>query len=51
MGRHRKYTTEEEKCQANRDKVMRHYWRNSEKIKKKNLKRYYENKRHLQDNQ
>lgn len=44
MGRKQKYITEEEKKQANRDKVMRHYWRNQEKIKEKNLKRYYEKK-------
>ncbi len=45
MGRKKKYNTEEERCQANRDKVMKHYWKNVEKIKKKNLKRYYENKK------
>ena len=45
MGRKLKYKTEEEKCQANRDKFMRHYWKNQEKIKKKNLKRYHENKK------
>ena len=44
MGRHKKYKTEEEKKQANRDKVMKHYWKNVEKIRKKNLKRYYDNK-------
>ena len=44
MGRHKKYNTEEEKQQANKDKYMRYYWRNVEKIKKKNLKRYYERK-------
>ena len=42
MGRKRKYNTEEEKLNANRKKSMRHYWKNSEKIKKKNLKRYHE---------
>ena len=50
MGRHKKYNTEEEKRQANRDKFMRHYWRNVKKIRKRNLKRYYENKRNIQDN-
>mgnify|MGYP007070556928 CR=1 FL=1 len=50
MGRHKKYITEEEKKQANRDKFMKHYWKNQEKIKKKNLERYYENKRNLQNN-
>ena len=42
MGRKRKYNTEEESRIANRDKSMRHYWKNREKIKKKNLKRYHE---------
>jgi hypothetical protein len=50
MGRKLKYKTEEEKRQANRDKFMRHYWKNQEKIKKKNLKRYHENKRNIQNN-
>ena len=45
MGRKRKYNTEEEKRQANRDKFMRHYWKNVKKIRKKNLKKYYENKK------
>ena len=49
MGRKLKYKTEEEKRQANRDKFMRHYWKNQEKIKKKNLKRYHENKRNIQN--
>ena len=44
MGRKLKYKTEEEKKQANRDKFMKHYWKNTEKIRKRNLKRYYENK-------
>ena len=43
MGRHKKYITEEEKINANRKKAMKHYWKNCEKIKKKNLKRYYDN--------
>jgi hypothetical protein len=50
MGRKKIYKTKEEKHQANKEKYMRYYWKNSDKIKKKNLKRYYENKRHLQDN-
>ena len=45
MGRKLKYKTEEEKKQANRDRVMKHYWKNQEEIKKKNLKRYYEGKK------
>ena len=51
MGRKRKYITEEEKQQANKDKYMRYYWKNCKKVKRKNLKRYYENKRNLQNNQ
>jgi len=50
MGRKRIYQTEEEQKQANRDKFMRHYWKNAKSIRKKNLKKYYENKRNLQDN-
>lgn len=44
MGRHKKYKTIEEKKQANRDSFMKHYWKNSEKIKVKNLKRYHDKK-------
>jgi hypothetical protein len=50
MGRKRKYNTEEEKLQANHDKYMRYYWRNQEKIKKKNLKRYYGKKQQKTNN-
>jgi hypothetical protein len=49
MGRKLKYKTKEEKLQANRDKYMRFYWRNVEKIKKEKLKIYYENKRHTKE--
>ena len=45
MGRKQKYFTKEEKIQANRDKFMRHYWKNADKIKKRNLKRYYATKK------
>ena len=45
MGRKKKYNTLEEQRQANRDKLMRYYWRNAKKIKKQNLERYYENQR------
>lgn len=51
MGRHRKYNTDEEKRQANREKYMRFYWRNAKKIRKQKLKEYYENKRNIQNNQ
>lgn len=35
---------------ANNEKFMRHYWKNAEKIRKKNLNRYYETKGNLQNN-
>lgn len=44
MGRKRKYFTNEEKIQANRNKFMRFYEKNKEIIKKKNLERYYAKK-------
>ena len=44
MGRKKKYITEEEKLQANRDKFMRYYWKNVDKIRKQNLKKYYDKK-------
>ena len=44
MGRKRKYFTEKEKIQANRDNFMRFYEKNKESIKKKNLERYYAKK-------
>lgn len=44
MGRKCKYFNEEEKRIANNEKAMQYYLRNREKIKKKNLKRYYDKK-------
>ena len=44
MGRYKKYNTDEEKRQSICHKSMRYYWKHKEKIKKRNLKRYYENK-------
>lgn len=44
MGRKRKYITNEEKLTANREKFMRHYEKNKEKIRKKNLERYHAKK-------
>ena len=43
MGRTRKYFTDAEKKQANRNAFMRYYERNKEAVKKKNLKRYCQN--------
>ena len=42
MGRHKKYKTKEEKRISINEKSMRYYWKNQEKIKEKNLKRYHE---------
>lgn len=39
MGRKRKYFTEEEKRVAANEKSMRYYWKNIDKIQKKNLKK------------
>jgi hypothetical protein len=45
MGRKLKYKTAEEKLIADREKAMRYYFNNQEVVKKKNLRRYYENKK------
>ena len=45
MGRNKKYKTSEEKLIADREKAMRYYFNNQEVIQKKNLRRYYENKK------
>jgi hypothetical protein len=50
MGRKQKYFTDEEKLKANRDKYMRYYWKNVKKIRKEKLRKYYENKRYIQNN-
>jgi len=47
MGRKKKYITSEEQKQAVNERAMRYYLRNKESIQKKNLRRYYENKRDL----
>ena len=44
MGRKLKYKTNEEKLNARKERQMRYYWKNQEKIKKKNLDRYYGSK-------
>jgi hypothetical protein len=51
MGRKRKYLTDGERLKARRERQMRYYWKNVKKQRKKSLKRYYENKRNLQNNQ
>ena len=40
MGRLKKYKTEEDRKEANRQKAKRYYWRNKEKIDAKNKERY-----------
>jgi len=45
MGRKKKYLTEEERLEAQRNDSMKYYKNNSEKIKMKNLKKYYERKK------
>jgi hypothetical protein len=42
MGRKQKYITEEEKDKALKERQMRYYWKNQEKINKKNKDRYHE---------
>lgn len=44
MGRKRKYTTDEEKATAARDRAMRYYWKNAKNVREKNLRRYYDRK-------
>ena len=44
MGRHKKYLTDEQKKQANREKVMRYYFRNKEKCDQKSRDRYWQKK-------
>ena len=40
MGRLKKYNTEEERKEANRQKAKRYYWKNKEKVDAKNKARY-----------
>ena len=42
MGRLQKYKTKEEQIIARRKRQMKYYWKNSIKLKKQALKRYYE---------
>jgi hypothetical protein len=44
MGRKLKYKTEKEQIEARKTRQMKYYELNKQKIKIKNLKRYYENK-------
>lgn len=51
MGRKRKYNTDEELLKAKHERQMRYYWKNVKQKRKEALKRYYENKRNIQNNQ
>lgn len=44
MGRKLKYKTKEEKRKANNIDAMKYYWKNVDTIRKRNLKKYYEQK-------
>jgi len=44
MGRKLKYKTEEERKEANRIKSRKYYLKNAEKIRKKRMEKYYEEK-------
>jgi hypothetical protein len=44
MGRKKKYKTEEEQRQANRDKAMKYYLKNKAECQRKALERYHKNK-------
>ena len=44
MGRKKKYKTEEEQRQANRDKAMKYYLANRVECQRKALERYHKNK-------
>ena len=50
MGRNKKYITEEEIKQANRDKAMRYYWKNAELIKGMARIRYKRKKKIMEKN-
>ena len=42
MGRLKKYKTEQEKIEAQRNWAKEYYYRNKEKINKKTMEKYYE---------
>tara|TARA_Y100000310_G_scaffold132500_1_gene131517 strand:- start:813 stop:968 length:156 start_codon:yes stop_codon:yes gene_type:complete len=50
MGRLKKYKTEEEKKRANRIKARKYYLKNADKIKKRRMEKYYEEKNSLSNN-
>ena len=44
MGRSKKYHTEEELAEANREKCKRYYEKNKERLNKKRMEQYWESK-------
>ena len=44
MGTKLKYTTQYEKNQARKDRQMRHYWRNVDRLRAESLNNYYKRK-------
>lgn len=47
MGRKKKYTTDYEQSQARKDRQMKHYWRNCDRLRKEALDRYYKQKKKI----
>lgn len=45
MGRKKKYLTDEEKKQSQRNHQMNHYWKNAKRLRIDALNRYYNNKK------
>jgi hypothetical protein len=50
MGRLKKYSTDEEKKEAQKKWANEYYYRNKEKINKKAMEKYYELQKNLQSN-
>lgn len=50
MGRKKKYSTDQEKSDAQRKWAREYYTRNKEKINEKLMKKYYELRKNLQSN-
>ena len=48
MGRLKKYKTEQEKIEAQRDWAKEYYHRNKEVINKKTMEKYYELRKNIQ---
>lgn len=47
MGRKLKYKTPEEKINARKERQMKYYWKNVDKLKKEALGRYYNRKNNI----